>query len=308
MKALVTGGAGFIGSHLVRKLQDQGWDVVVLDDLSNGLADNVPAGVQLVVGDACDEAVLAALPDDFSAVFHLAAVASVQDSLARPSRAHHRNLTSTLGLLELCRERGIRRFVFSSSAAVYGDAGSCAIREDFPKAPLSHYAVQKLASEYYCDVYRRLHGLETVCLRYFNVFGPRQRGDSPYSGVITKFLSAARQGLPLTIFGDGSQSRDFVPVAGVVEANIAAATSDPGAISSGGGVFNIGSGRSRSVLELADMVRELFPSMPPHVHRPAQSGEIMHSRSDVSLAARNLGYRPRQDFAEALAELAEAPV
>lgn len=291
MKALVTGGAGFIGSHVVRRLLDEGWRVLVLDDLSNGFEKNIPSGVDFACGSAGDRALLAEVMPGCGAVFHLAAVSSVVDSIERPLDVHETNLTTTLALLEASVRHGVKRFVFSSSAAVYGDTHGAPACEQMMPSPLSHYAVQKLASEYYCSVYQRLHGLETVCLRYFNVFGERQRADSPYTGVITKFLNAAREGRPLVIFGDGSQSRDFVYVGDVAAANFAAATKNAEVVS--GGVFNIGTGASVSVSELAAMVRKLFPHSPDPVHEPARPGEILHSKADITRACKALGFVPR---------------
>jgi UDP-glucose 4-epimerase len=302
MKALVTGGAGFIGSHLAERLLKEGWRVVVIDDLSNGFERNVPSGAELVRATAGDSAVLDKVLPGCSAIFHLAAVSSVMDSIERPLAVHDINLTTTLVLLEAAAKHGVKRFVFSSSASIYGDAGERAISEEAPKNPLSHYAVQKLASEYYCGVYHRLHGLETICLRYFNVYGARQRADSPYTGVITKFLTAARAGNPLTIYGDGSQSRDFVHVQDVVAANLAAASHDGPKVA--GRSFNIGSGRSVSVAALASMIQKRFPSLSQPVYQEARSGEIMHSLADISQARRELGFNPEgslQDFLSAYA-------
>ncbi|MBJ7392412.1 MAG: NAD-dependent epimerase/dehydratase family protein [Chthoniobacterales bacterium] len=294
---MVTGGAGFIGSHVAERLLAEGWQVVVLDDLSNGFERNLPPGADFVRGAAGDEVLLDAHLPGCAAVFHLAAVASVIDSVERPLEVHDTNLTTTLALLEASVRHKIPRFVFSSSAAVYGDAGTGAIGEDTPTNPFSHYAVQKLACEYYCGVYHRLHGLETVCLRYFNVFGPRQRADSPYTGVITKFLTAARAGRAVTIYGDGSQTRDFVHVADVAAAIFAAAVKEAGAVA--GRSFNIGSGQSVSVRELAAMTAAVFPAVAAPVHRPLRTGEIMHSRAEISLARRSLEFDPRgrlEDF------------
>lgn len=299
MKALVTGGAGFIGSHVAERLLAEGWQVVVLDDLSNGFERNVPRGAELVCGSADDDALLSKHLPGCAAVFHLAAVSSVIDSLKRPREVHDINLTTTLSLLEAAVRHKVPRLVFSSSAAVYGDAGSGAISEDAPKNPLSHYAVQKLASEYYCGVYHRLHGLETVCLRYFNVFGDRQRADSPYTGVITKFVTGARQGKPPAIYGDGSQSRDFVHVHDVAGANFAAATKDARPLA--GLAFNIGTGRSVSVSRLADMVAVKFPGLGKPVHLAPRSGEIRHSRADVTRARKELCFHPQGSLEDFLA-------
>ena len=211
MKYLVTGGAGFIGSHIVEALFAQGSEVIILDNLSTGLQENVPSGARLVVGHAGDASLLNQLLPGCAGIFHLAAVSSVQASLDRPVGVHEDNLTATLALLEAARRHNVPRFVFSSSAAVYGDTQGKATKEDMKPNPLSHYAVQKLAGEYYCQVYAKVYGLETVCLRYFNIFGPRQRADSPYSGAIAKFLDAARAERAPTIFGDGSQTRDLCP-------------------------------------------------------------------------------------------------
>ena len=302
MKALVTGGAGFIGSHLAERLLAEGWTVVVLDDLSNGFERNVPAGAEFVRGRAGDPAVLDSVLPGCDVVFHLAAVSSVADSIERPLVVHDVNLTTTLALLELAAKHGVKRLVFSSSASVYGDTHGQAAREDMTPAPLSHYAVQKLASEYYCGVYHRLRGLQTVCLRYFNVFGPRQRDDSPYTGVITKFLTAARKGVPITIFGDGSQSRDFIHVEDVVTANVAAATSESAGVA--GGVFNIGSGTSTTVNELASSIAKIHPSSGNPIHEPARAGEILHSRADISRARAALAFAPQKRLADFLSECA----
>ena len=291
MRAVVTGGAGFIGSHLAESLLADGWQVVVLDDLSNGFERNIPSGAEFVRGDASDIALLSRLLPGCDAVFHLAAVASVVDSIERPLEVHAVNLTTTLALLESASKAGVKRFVMSSSAAVYGDTHGALAREDMTPAPLSHYAVQKLASEYYCGVYHRLHGLETVCLRYFNVYGPRQRADSPYTGVITKFLTAARAAQPMIIFGDGGQSRDFVHVADVVAANIAAATRTSNLVA--GKTFNIGTETSVPVRELAAMVRKLLPQTGEVRNEPPREGEILHSRADISRARQALGFDPR---------------
>ena len=299
MKALVTGGAGFIGSHVAERLLAEGWKVIVLDDLSNGFERNVPRGAELVRGSAHNDALLAKHLPGCEAVFHLAAVSSVIDSLERPREVHDINLTTALSLLEAAVRHKVPRFVFSSSAAVYGDAGPGAIGEDAPKNPLSHYAVQKLASEHYCGVYHRLHGIEAVCLRYFNVYGPRQRADSPYTGVITKFLASAREGTPLTIYGDGSQSRDFVHVHDVAAANFAAATKDAGAMA--GLAFNIGTGCSVSVSQLAAMVAEKFPGLGKPVHIAPRSGEILHSQADITRAREALGFDPLGDLEDFLA-------
>lgn len=301
MKYLVTGGAGFIGSHIVDALVARGDKVVVLDNLSTGVESNLNVAAHFVRGEAGNVELLDQLLPGCAGIFHLAAVSSVQASLDRPLKVHNDNLTTTLALLEATRRHGVQRFVFSSSAAVYGDTNGEPARENLKPNPLSHYAVQKLAGEHYCRVYTKLHGLETVCLRYFNIFGARQRADSPYSGAIAKFLEAARAGRAPTIFGDGSQTRDFCPVANVVAANIAAMTKPAADV--GAGVFNIGTGSSVSIREVAQALAEIFPTMPDPEHLPARSGEVPHSRADISRAREKLGFRVGVDFADGLRSL-----
>ena len=301
MKYLVTGGAGFIGSHLVEALLDKGAEVTVLDNLSTGLRGNVPDKARLVVGRAGDANLVDPLLPGCAGIFHLAAVSSVQASLDHPLDVHEDNLTATLALLEAALRYKVPRFVFSSSAAVYGDTQGQMAREDMRPDPLSQYAVQKLAGEYYCQVYKQVSGLETVCLRYFNVFGLRQRADSPYSGAIAKFLEAARQGRAPTVFGDGLQTRDFCSVANVVAANIAAMTKPNCDVS--GCIFNIGTGNSVSIREVVEAIREIFPQTPEPQFLPARSGEVPHSCADISLAREKLGYRPSEDFISALKKL-----
>jgi UDP-glucose 4-epimerase len=301
MKALVTGGAGFIGSHLVHALSGQGWEVVVLDNLSTGLRANLPSDCAMFEGEAGDDALLGRLLPGCDAIFHLAAVSSVQDSIDRPLNVHDSNLTATLSLLEAAAHHRVPRFVFSSSAAVYGDTGGHPARENMIPQPLSHYAVQKLASEHYCSVYHHLRGVETVCLRYFNIFGPRQRADSPYSGVIAKFIDAAQANRPLVIFGDGGQTRDFCHVSNVVAANILAATSESEKVA--GGIFNIGVGSSVSVTQLAEAISAHCKGCPPPEHRAARPGEITFSQADISLSSQKLGYAPIGGFYDGLDEL-----
>lgn len=304
MKALVTGGAGFIGSHVTEVLLANKWQVVVVDNLATGLVENLPSGVQFVEGGAGDPLLLDRILPGCEVILHLAAVSSVQDSIDRPLAVHDTNVTATLSLLEAAVRHRVKRFIFSSSAAVYGDTGGMPAREDMKPNPLSHYAVQKLASEHYCGVYGRIYGLETICLRYFNVYGPRQRADSPYSGVIARFIEAARNNRPMVIFGSGEQTRDFVNVADVASANLAAATMnvEPAA----GRILNVGSGRSISVNDLAEAVRAQFPAAPSPEHRESREGETRRSCSDISEAAHILGFKPTVSFGEGLGVLARA--
>ena len=305
-KYLITGGAGFIGSHLAERLLANGAEVIVLDNLSNGFESNVPARADLVVGDAGNPDLLKRILPGCDAIFHLAAISSVQDSIDRPMEVHDINLKTTLCLLEAARNHSIKRFIFSSSAAVYGDTGGDPAREDMNPRPLSHYAIQKLSSEYYCSVYQRLYGITSFCLRYFNIFGQRQRADSPYSGVIAKFIDVAKKGGSITIYGDGSQTRDFCPVADVVSANIAAATVRSEDVA--GGIFNIGSGRSISVKDLATSIRKLFPASGDIVFAPARSGEIHSSVANISRARLSLGFEPAISFEDAIKDLTKFSV
>lgn len=301
MNALITGGAGFIGSHLFDLLSNEKWKVVVMDDLCTGQRDNLRDGRFLIECDAGDASNLETVLPNADVVFHLAAVSSVQDALQRPLAVHDVNLTMTLKLLEAVVRYKVKRFVFSSSAAIYGDTEGRPAKEAMLPCPLSHYAVQKLAGEHYCQAYWRLHGLETVCLRYFNVYGPRQRPDSPYSGVISRFLNACQQGRAINILGDGAQTRDFVHVSDVARANLLAATAPAQAVA--GKVFNIGTGHTTSIKNVADQIRQYFPGTPSPTNGEARKGEIRHSRACTNLAKTTLGFEARVDFASGIKEL-----
>lgn len=277
---LVTGGAGFIGSHLVDALLASGFCVRVLDNLSTGKADNLPLGhprLELIVGDVADaDRVLQAMTG-CRAVVHLAAVASVQASVEEPVVTHRSNFVGTLSVCEAMRELHVQRIVFASSAAVYGNNGEGrAIDEDTPKAPLTPYAADKLASEHYLDFYRRQHGLVPAIFRFFNIYGPRQDPSSPYSGVISIFTERALQGQPITVFGDGEQTRDFVYVGDLVEVLVQALDAPavlPGAV-------NVGLNRSITLNRLLSEISNLLGSLPPVIHGEPRAGDIRHSRAD----------------------------
>lgn len=279
-RILVTGGAGFIGSHLADALLARGHAVRVLDDLSSGQRANLAldhSRLELVVGDVADPAVVRVALAGCTAVAHLAAVASVQASVEDPVATHRSNFIGTLNLCEAMREQGVRRVLFASSAAVYGQNGEgTAIDEDTVKAPLTPYAVDKLASEHYLDFYRRQHGLEPAVFRFFNIFGPRQDPSSPYSGVISIFAERARAGQPITVFGDGEQTRDFVYVADLV-ALLVQALEAPQAVV---GALNVGLGRATSLNQLLASLGELLGGLPPVSHAAARAGDIRHSRAD----------------------------
>ncbi len=292
---LVTGGAGFIGSNLTRALVERGGQVRVLDSLTTGRLTNlaeIEREVELIEADLRDAHTVGQAMRGVEAVFHQGALPSVARSVADPLASHDVNASGTLGLLLAAREAGVRRFVYASSSSVYGDTPVLPKSEDLPTNPLSPYAVSKLAGEQYCRVFARLYGLETVCLRYFNVFGPRQDPASQYAAVIPRFILAMAQGEAPTINGDGTQSRDFSYIENVVQANLLAADT-PGV---GGEVFNIACGRRYSLLDLvAALNRILGTSLEPRFG-PARPGDVMHSQADISRAEGLLGYRPTVQF------------
>lgn len=299
---LVTGGCGFIGSHLVEALAGEGHIVRVLDDLSSGYTRNlahIRGRVEIVVGDVRDAAQVAAAMEGISYVFHEAALVSVFDSVNRPRDNHDINLTGTLNVLEAARAGGVRRIVMASSAAVYGNNPELPKREDMRPEPESPYAIGKIGGEYMFRVFHGLYGLETVALRYFNVYGPRQDPSSMYSGVISKFSSVLAAGGTPRIFGDGGQTRDFVFVKDVVQANLLAMRTPAAA----GGVFNIGTGRQTSLLDLLATLQSIAGRSGAPEFAEARAGDIRDSVADISRAREVLGYEPRATLREGLAEL-----
>ena len=278
---LVTGGAGFVGSHLVDTLVEDN-DVRVLDDLSSGTRQYVHEDATLVEGDIRNRDALEEATRDVDVIFHEAAIVDVTETVERPEETNQVNLEAGLELLE-CARRVDARVVVASSAAVYGHPAELPVAETTPTDPASPYGVQKLALDRYAQVYERLYGLPTVTLRYFNIYGPRQQG--PYSGVISTFLEQARAGEPITVEGDGEQTRDFVHVEDVVRANLLAATT-----TDVGEAYNVGTGQRTSILELAETVREATDADVPIVHRPPRKGDVRHSGADVSKARRKLGF------------------
>lgn len=288
---LVTGGAGFIGSHLVDALLARGHRVRVLDNLSTGKWANLPAPsdrLELVEGDVADAALVQRCVSGCAAVAHLAAVASVQASVDDPVSTHRSNFIATLNVCEAMRTSGVKRVVFASSAAVYGPNGEGhPIAEDTPKSPMTPYAVDKLASEQYLDFYRHQHGLEPAIFRFFNVFGPRQDPSSPYSGVISIFTTRASAGQAITLFGDGEQTRDFIYVADLAKLLVQALE----APQSHTGAINVGLNRATSLNQLLTEIGELVGGLPPVTHADARAGDIRHSRADNTrlLASYTLG-------------------
>ncbi len=303
MNALVTGGAGFIGSHIAEALVLRGDRVVVLDDLSLGSVANLAwkrsgDALEFVEGDAGDDALTARLLPGVDVVFHHGALPSVPRSVAEPVVSNARNLDATLRLLVAARDAGVRRFVFASSSSIYGDQDAPVKHESLPPRPLSPYALQKYAAERYGQLFHQLYGLPAVSLRYFNVFGPRQSADSPYSGVIAKFCAAALAGETPVIHGDGRQSRDFTFIDNVVAANLLAA--DAPAERVAGRVFNIACGESIDLLRLASDLAALTGRPMEPRFEPARAGDVRHSRADISAAREALGYEPRVAWAEGL--------
>ena len=282
-RILVTGGAGFIGSHIADALVKDN-DVVVLDDLSTGERANVPDGAAFIEGDVRNATDLAQA-GDVDVVFHEAAVVSVAKSVEDPAACHEVTTDGTIRTLEFARRQDAR-VVTASSAAIYGEPESVPVREDAPKAPSSPYGADKLTVDHYTRLYADLYDLPTAALRYFNVYGPRQTAGD-YSGVISVFREQARAGDPLTVHGDGEQTRDFVHVSDVVAANLAAATTD-----ATGEAFNVGTGSETSIRELAETVRDAAGTDSDIVHERSREGDIDRSLADISKARELLGYEP----------------
>jgi UDP-glucose 4-epimerase len=281
---LVTGGAGFIGSHIVDALVPEN-NVRVLDDFTTGVRDNLSSATTTAEGDLRDESVLERAMADVDLVFHEAALVSVEQSVQRPNESHAVNVRATIGLLDAARREGAR-VVGASSSAIYGEPEAVPVGESEPKTPASPYGLDKLALDHYLRLYHELYGVETVALRYFNVYGPRQRAGD-YSGVISVFRRQAEFGEPITVDGDGSQTRDFVHIDDVVRANLRAATTDHV-----GESYNIGTGSETSVQELAESIQSITDSDSEIVHTDPRAGDVRRSRADITNARRDLGYEP----------------
>ncbi|WP_408897264.1 SDR family oxidoreductase [Nocardioides sp. R1-1] len=297
---LVTGGAGFIGSHLVETLVRQGDRVRVLDDLSSGHLANLRAvqdDVEVVVGDIRDRDLVARAMDGVEVVLHQAALASVPASVADPVGSTEVNVMGTATVLAAAQRAGVRRFVQASSSAVYGDAPVLPKRVEMRPEPRSPYAVAKLAAETLGQAFHASYGLETVALRYFNVFGPRQDPHSAYAAVIPLFVAAVRDGRPVTVHGDGLQSRDFIYVENVVRANLLAASTDAAV---GGSVFNVATGTSVTLLEMLEAVCEIVGRPAGIEHHPARVGDVRHSAAECGPLRETLGWEPTVDLREGL--------
>jgi UDP-glucose 4-epimerase len=296
---LVTGGAGFIGSHLVEALLQAGHEVRVLDNLSTGSRANLEAvasRIEFVLGDVTDLGTVREASRGVELVFHQAALASVARSVVDPQATHQACATSTLHVLLAAREAGVRRVLYAASASAYGDSPRLPRRETDPTQPLSPYAAAKLVGEHYCAVFHHVYGLETVRLRYFNVFGPRQSPGGANPSVIPLFTEAVLAGRSPLVHGDGQQTRDFTYVADVVQANLLAAEAPRAA----GKVYNIACGRRTSVLELVDRLNELAGTHLKAVHGERRPGDVRHSHADISHAQADLGYCPCTDLRSGL--------
>lgn len=295
MKYLVTGGAGFIGSHISRALLALGHKVAIIDDLSNSKKENVPAGAEFFEGSITDNNLLAQAMQNCDGVFHLAALVSVPKSMENPLATLEVNALGTLRILEAMRMAGVKKIVYSGTSAIYGDAGKEKNTEEFAPKPMSPYAYSKLESEYLIKTYSHLYGIESVILRYFNVFGPGQDPSSPYSAVVALFTDKVRNGEKIFVYGDGSQTRDFIFVDDVVEANLQAMNSKIY-----GEVFNIGRGESISILDLIAVLGKIFNRKIEPEFLPPRTGDILHSCADISKARRLLAFNPTVNLEEGL--------
>ena len=306
-KILVTGGAGFIGSHLVDRLLSEDCEVTVIDNLRTGRPENNAhhqdeKEFHFIKGDIRNRNFVKKTMKDVDAIFHEAALASVTLSVKKPILTNDINVSGTLNLLKASVDLGVKRFIYASSAAVYGDTPSPQKREDMPLNPTSPYGVSKLAAEDYVRLFHRVYGLETVALRYFNVYGPRQRFDihCAYGGAITIFTNRLLKNLPPIIYGDGDQTRDFVYIQDVVEANMLALNSQKSA----GEVFNIGTGITISVNEVAETLKEIMNKQNlKNEHRDPRPTDIRHGYADISKAKKVLGYNPKFSIKEGLHKL-----
>jgi UDP-glucose 4-epimerase len=296
---LVTGGAGFIGSHTVSELVRRGEEVRILDNFATGKRANLRAVQDKVIiheADICDLEDIRPRFAGVDYVIHLAALPSVARSVADPLQSNLININGTLNVLVAARDARVKRLVFAASAAAYGDSPVTPRVESLLPLPLSPYALQKLAGEYYCQVFTRLYGFPTVALRYFNIFGPRQDPTSPYTGVLSKFITAYLRGDSPTIFGDGEQSRDFTYVESVVDATLRACS----APQAPGSVINVGTGKSYTLNQAVALLNRIFGRDVKPQHGPPRPGDVRHSQAEIKLARELLGYEPKVGFEDGL--------
>ncbi len=299
-KVVVTGGAGFIGSHLAEELARRDYQTVILDDLSTGKMENIQGllkkgNVEFTQGSVTDLELLNRIFTDATYIFHLAAIPSVPRSIENPQASHEVNVNGTFNVLLAARENSVSKVIYASSSSVYGDTPTLPKKEDMIPRPLSPYAATKLAGEYYCQVFHEAYKLPTVCLRYFNVYGPRQDPDSQYAAVIPKFIKRVSEGNPPIIFDDGEQTRDFTFIKDAVEANILAAENDVC------GIFNIASGKNITINQLAKLVITIAGKNVGLIHQEPRPGDIRHSLADIS-KARTFSYEPKYSLEVGLGE------
>jgi nucleoside-diphosphate-sugar epimerase len=302
-KYLVTGGAGFIGSHLAEAVVKRGEKVVVVDDLSTGRLENLKGfldKVELVQGDVCDMSLMNHVMKGVDYVMHEAAIPSVPRSVKEPLKCNRAAVDGTLSVLLAARDAGVKRLVYASSSSVYGETEILPKVEVMPSGPISPYAVAKLAGELYTKVFWRVYGLETVSLRYFNVFGPRQDPNSMYSGVIVKFIRALARGETPVIFGDGTQTRDFTYIGNVVRANLQALEVPTGPAI--GMAFNVGTGLETELNELLETIARAMGKPATARHEPGRPDDIQHSLADITLARRFLKYSPETTLEKGITE------
>jgi len=298
--ALVTGGAGFIGSSIASALASSGARVRVIDDLSTGYLENlgeIGGDIDFVKASLADEPALRRALEDVELVFHEAAIPSVPRSIENPRQTHIASVDSTFSLLLASKEKKVRRLIYAASSSAYGDQPTLPKREDMLPDPLSPYAVAKLVGEYYCQVFTRVYGLETLCLRYFNVFGPRQDPSSQYSGVVSRFISVLLKDQRPVIYGDGEHSRDFTYIDNVVDANLKAAETNKGL----GSVINVATGERISLNRLLEEIKALTGKGDVKAdYQNARAGDVVHSLADISRAREFLGFEPRVGLRDGL--------
>jgi UDP-glucose 4-epimerase len=299
MKYLITGGAGFIGSHIARALLQQGENVRILDNFSSGKRENLKGlDVQIIEGDLRDADKVKEAVRGVDIIFHEAAFVSVPESMEKPQECFDVNITGASILLEAARKTDVRRVVIASSAAVYGDSEIMPLTEDTPLRQLSPYATSKRVNELFVDLYTRTFGLEVVALRYFNVYGPRQRPDSMYAAAVPIFIRRMLDGKPVTVFGDGGQTRDLINVRDVVQANLLA-SEHPAAP---GQIFNVCTGIETRLLDLLDILYQIFPDAPKHIHAEPRAGDIYRSIGTPKKIMDTLGFKPQVTLSDGVKE------